>query len=422
VLVHTPGDEIRKVLALGGDDSILGVDLVEGHAQEQHRRFIELLRADGAEVLEFTDLLESAIAEARDAGAWLPWLGRVAPQLEPHHRRLDARALIGADDAFVYARGDHEDSFRPLVTPLKNLFFTRDLAVMTPRGIVLSHFVNQYRSFETSLTAFAFRWAPALDRYPIAFDARAAGLYLQGGDVIVADERTLIVGVNNLTQEAVAPRLARALKMDVVAVELLGEGVRPGERSVGDPWNGLRTCFLHLDSVINLLAPRMALSAPYFLEMAHVGADPLTEVLRGLLDRPDVPRDYLERSIRALARIGLVRLYRAGSGRQDADVRGLKLVDYLRDRGYTIHYVGGPPPEEGDVKHLVECVHRELRFQAANVLALGPGRVLAADGNEQTEAALQAAGIHVSTFPADALVRWHGGPRCMSMPLERTPS
>lgn len=426
VVVHTPGAETRKILAFddgNGSHSMLGIDLIADEVVEQHRRFTALLREDQVEVLEFTSLLDEAIVHARDSRQLAPWLQSNAPTLAEHAVDLDAAMLVGSGDSLVYGTTNRGRRFRPRLGPLRFLFFTRDLAVMTPRGIVLCNLGPTYREFEAKLTAFVFRWCPRLNRIPIVFDAQAARIHLQGGDLIVADERTLLLGVNNLSDESAAPALARALGMDVVAVELRGDSSERdrGNRSPG--WTPLRTNFLHLDTVFNLVAPRVGLAAPYFLEASHAGQDPLTEVLRGVAAESRSMSRGLEASARALTKIGFVRLYRAHDGVLDPDVRGLKLVDYLVARGgYTIHHVGGLPPAERDVKHFVESVHRELRLQAANVLATRPGSVIAADGNTATAETLRAAGIQVRPFPASELTRWHGGPHCLSLPLERTRS
>jgi arginine deiminase len=114
-----------------------------------------------------------------------------------------------------------------------------------------------------------------------------------------------------------------------------------------------------------------------------------------------------------------VRLYRAGSGDEDASVHDLKLVDYVRQRGYDVTFVGGAPPDTPDFEYLIEVVLREHALQAANVVATGPGRVIAFEGAARTHAALAAAGVHVSTFDARELWPWNGGPHCLTLPLER---
>jgi arginine deiminase len=305
-----------------------------------------------------------------------------------------------------------------LTVPLKFLFYVRDVAVMTPRGLIVANLGSRNRAFETDLFRFALRWSPALQPYRIAFDAHKERLYLQGGDVIVADERTLLVGVGNLTEDSAARLLAQKLRMDVISVQMPG-GARFKKEGPFAHWNGLRLKFLHLDTIFNLTGPRSAVAVPYFLEAAHAGSDPLTRVLLGAADQREVDGPSMEHLAASLAQVGNVKRYKAHTGELDPAVQGLKLVDYLRTLGYEITYIGGDPPEGDAAKHVVESVLRELRFQGGNVVALGPKRLVACEGNAQTLAALRRDGCEALTFPADELVRWHGGAHCMTLPLER---
>ena len=55
-----------------------------------------------------------------------------------------------------------------------------------------------------------------------------------------------------------------------------------------------------------------------------------------------------------------------------------------------------------------------------NVLALGPRRALALDGNPQTRRRLEAAGVDVSVYAGEELSRkGEGGPTCLTLPLQR---
>lgn len=419
VLVHEPGPETRKTLTIAGvDHPLQSIDLLGPEAAEQHRGLVDRLRRGGAEVLHFRDALQSALDAAREADALGEWLEASAPNLVDHERELDAPALLGARDDFVYRDDGDARCVRPLTYPLKFLLYIRDLAVMTPRGLVLANFSNRNRQFEGSLLRFMLHWSEALRGYPVALDAAREGVFLQGGDVIVADERTLLVGVGNLTSESAARRLAQRLDMEVLAVQLPGGARFRGEGPHGQG-NGLRLKFLHLDSIFNLTGDRSAVAVPYFLEAAHAGRDPLTLMLRGLAEQPDVDRDYMARLIASLAEVGTVRGFKARTGRPDPPAKGRKLLDVLRDRGYSISYIAGDPPERDAVKHVVEHVLHEVRFQGGNVVALRPGHVLACDENPLTLAALRGHRIDVTTFPADELVRWHGGAHCLTLPLER---
>jgi arginine deiminase len=62
---------------------------------------------------------------------------------------------------------------------------------------------------------------------------------------------------------------------------------------------------------------------------------------------------------------------------------------------------------------------REQWADAANVLALRPGVVIAYDRNVTTNDALERNGITVLPTPSAELSRGRGGPRCLSCPLLR---
>jgi arginine deiminase len=421
VLVHEPGPEARKAMTVSAAvHPFQSVDLLGPDAPAQHAAMVARLREAGAEVLTFLGVLDSAIVAARAAGQFAPWLGRHAPELAEREAELDAAGLIGARDELVYHADPREGGLRMLVHPLQYLLYVRDLAVMTPRGLVLSNLINKNRRYEVDLFRLALRWSPELAGYPVALDAGREGVLLQGGDLIVADERTLLLGVGNLTEESAAKRMAQKLEMDVVAVQL------PSAGRVRKSWpfadgNGLRIKFLHLDTIMSLVGPDAAVAVPYFLEADFAGRDPLANLLRSMADEPGNEGPPLHKLADSLVDVGLVRLYRAGSGSLDPAVEGLKLVDYLRHRGYRVTFVGGdrPASEALAAKHMVESVLHEARFQAANVLALGPNRLVAPSENALTVEALRAQGVEVRTFPAGELVHWNGGAHCLTLPLER---
>lgn len=217
------------------------------------------------------------------------------------------------------------------------------------------------------------------------------------------------MGVGNRSEEAAARRLALRLKMDVLAVSM-----PPAEART--PVNGL---FLHLDTVCTLVAEKKVLTVPWFFEAEHAGRDPLTRMLRGLGKQAKATASNLEKMAAAVKDLGRVRLFQAGTGQQDGSIGELKLVDWLRKNGYEVVFVGGAPPASGVEKHAVETVLPEMRRQASNVVALGPGKVIAYGGNPRTRQALADAGVEVLTFDGLEIMRNGGGPHCLTQPLER---
>ncbi len=409
VLVHAPGAETIKDLGLAyGPLRFLGGNGNE-RAAEEHAAMTALLRNAGAEVLTVTDALDSAVKAAREAGALNTWLRGWAPQLIPVSSRLNGAALLGAVDEFVY-HNDPEGNFAPLTDPAASFYWTRDSAVMTPRGVAICKFSNDARTPESTLVRFAYEWSPLLKRYPIVFDASEERVHMEGGDIMVVSPRMIWMGTGNRSQESAAKRLALRLDMDVLAVAM-----PPAEQRT--PINGL---FLHLDSVCTLVAEKTVLTVPWFFENAQSGRDPLTRMLQGLARQPRTAAADLEKMAATLKNLGQVKLFKAGSGQQDTSLGDLKLVDWLRKNGYSVVFAGGTPPSGGLEKYAAEVVLPEMRRQASNVVAVAPGKVIAYGGNPKTRQALVEAGVEVLIFDGHEIMRNSGGPHCLTQPLERT--
>ena len=62
---------------------------------------------------------------------------------------------------------------------------------------------------------------------------------------------------------------------------------------------------------------------------------------------------------------------------------------------------------------------REHWNMGSNTLTIAPGSIVVYDRNEVTNELLARAGIKVHPVPAAELVRGRGGPRCMSMAINR---
>jgi dimethylargininase len=70
---------------------------------------------------------------------------------------------------------------------------------------------------------------------------------------------------------------------------------------------------------------------------------------------------------------------------------------------------------------VVEVPEEEFASQGPNVLALGPRRALALDGNLETRRRMERAGVDVAVYRGDEISRkGDGGPTCLTRPLLRT--
>lgn len=420
VIVLSPDkDEIKETYNLYADSPVLSLGYWDGMAG-QHGVFSDLLRNRGIRVLDLVDLLEDAIANARKEGRLESALAGIFPgefsRLKDELPRITARALLGRDPGFFF-RYDEKGSLAPLVPTSGAFFFTRDFAVSTPRGIIVTNSRPRWRKHEHLLGKFIFRFARELAAFPIAFDAEAEGVRCDGGDIIVKDERTIMMGIGNFSDREAAAMIARKLDMDVIGVSM---------PSMDRP-SGANFEIMHLDTVFNFVDRKKVLTVPYFFLMKYAEANPVARYFRAVRNRayPELAKgEYdlpisLDAAIEAVPKVGWITLFAAGTG--EAKDLGQKLGDYLLDQGYEIIPVGGEREGLREDDYIDNRVLYELGLQAANVVQLGPGTVVAYAHNRFTNGALRKKGVNVLTFEGKYLADFMGGPHCLTMPLGRRP-
>ena len=84
--------------------------------------------------------------------------------------------------------------------------------------------------------------------------------------------------------------------------------------------------------------------------------------------------------------------------------RAGRLMELLAERGIEI----------------VEVPDEEFESMGSNVLALGPRRALALEGNDETRRRMERAGVEVVTYRGDHISRLgDGGPTCLTRPILR---
>lgn len=382
---------------------------------KDHAVMRSLLEKSGAEVLTFEDVLDEAIDAARAQGKFRTWLRASVPTLSSEEMKVTAAELMGAARERLYPR-DEDGNYQHLVDA-DSVLWPRDVAVMLPSGLLICNFTSEHRDFSAQLMRFAAEYSPALARYPVVFDAIEEQVLVEGGDVQVINEDTLLMGVGYRSEPSAARHLARRLSMNVIAVKLRkAEYVKrpPKEAPLG-----LATMFMHLDTCCTHVNDKHVIVLPWFFENEAVGKNPFVRLLKGIARHPHVKEEDAEEALSWLVEMGKVQRYLAGSGEIDPSVTDVKLVDYLRSEGYRISYVGGPPPPDADMDYFFDVVWREHLFQAANVVATSPGHILSYDHCPKTHEALRAAGIDVQVFPGSNLRRGYGGPHCLTLPLER---
>lgn len=384
VLVHRPGRELERITPRNREELRFDDILWTERAQEEHDEFTSVLRDRGITVLELETLLGRAldVPEARDQvlratiraatlGPRLSW--EVGMWLEALPGLELAKLCIGgvafrdlpfASASLPAATGGPDDLVIP---PLPNSYFTRDPSTWVGTGVVLSAMAQRVRRREVSHLEAIYRHHPDFVALgpPIFGDDRPGTAGVEGGDLLVLAPGVLVAACGGRT---------RSGTVEALAAELFAAGAAHEVLAVQLPeTNGE----LHLDSL--------------FTQVDHdafvVYAD-LVERLPTYALRPSsgdrVRIDEEEHLFAAVARVlgvGALRLYDLGDDALSSE--------------------------------------REQASHGSNVLAIGPGQVIAYERNVSSIARLREAGVDVIAVPGSELGRGHGGPRCMCAPLAR---
>jgi arginine deiminase len=442
ILLHTPGEEIRRMTPglrqqLLFDD-ILYLELAR-REHEAFRRLMSIVVPEGG-VLEVVDLLTEVLADELIRRQLIDDVCALDGLNEDVRYRLLGTApehlaeclLAGWEKPAAGGSLAHAlDTYPYSMPPAPNMMFMRDPAVVVGDGLVLAQMARPARRREPLLMRYIFTRHPLFAaggaEPPLWFDRLGSeqirslrgngdqdAYTVEGGDILVVRPDLLLIGASERTSNEGIDMLARELRRRGSPVRTIYAVIMPKQRST-----------MHLDTIFTFLSRDECLVYP-----------PL--ILPGGGEQ-----------------VGIVRLTRDSRGVLCAETERRSLIACLEDElGRPIHAIPC-----GGTSRLYQ--DREQWTDGANAFALRPGLILGYERNEQTFHALHGAGYTV--VAQEDLVRWEpvmhapegghwvedtariaeirehperkyaigisglelsrarGGPRCMTMPLERAP-
>ena len=258
------------------------------------------------------------------------------------------------------------------VSPMPNLYFTRDPAVCIGNGISLNRMKEPARRKESFFMKFILENHEMFKdiKVPIWLN-RDYRYSIEGGDILVLNKNVLAIGISSRTTAAAIEHIAKNLFAHgsditkVLAVNI------PKKRA-----------FMHLDTVFTMLDHNMFSIHPWILDKDG-------NIDSYILEKGETP-DTL--SIKPFTNIG----------NSLKEVLGVDEIEFL-------------PCAGGDII----ASAREQWSDGTNTLAIAPGVVVTYDRNYITNRIFRRKGLEVIEVPSAELSRGRGGPRCMSMPIFR---
>ena len=402
VLVHLPGREI-DLMVPPMMNQLLFDDILYGQvAREEHRRFQQLIRFVADEIVELQDLLEEIFEDSdvkfeivRDLARRNHFSRRLM------HRLLEQPPATLADTLISGIPSEDEQSGElPKfdIFPVPNLFFMRDPQIVIGKRVVISSMATNARRRESLLSKYVFEHHKRfrgedgllVDLMGSETPKRKAPT-LEGGDILVARRDVLLVGLSERTNDAAIRQLIEALKASDTGVRTVLIVELPKQRS-----------FMHLDTVFTFTSRNECLIYP---PVILPGGSQCAKVVKADLSKKTIAYSDQKSLLGALKKL-----------RFDLDAincGGQRAVDQ----------------------------QREQWTDGANAFTLAPGIILMYERNVKTAEELAAHGYHIIyeddlllgrveletwtdkkyalQIPGHELSRARGGPRCMTMPIER---
>lgn len=390
VMLHRPGQELEHLVPEDLERLLFDDIPYLKTAKIEHDMFAEIMRGQGVEVVYLEDLtvdvlknpekkeqfVREFIAEGGASAA------KVRDQLYEYLINIeDEKELVLKTMSGIRASELNVKMSCPLVSlvkkesqflldPIPNLYFTRDPFACIGNGVSLNRMYSRTRRRETLYGKYILKYNPDFaGKVPFYYD-RDMDFSIEGGDILNLSNKVIAIGISQRTTPEAIELLAQNIFVDKASeIETIIALDIPAVRA-----------FMHLDTVCT--------QVDYDKFTIHPG---IMQTLRIFEIKPGDRKGQLKVT------------------ESDAMLSDI-LAKYLELDKVTLIKCGGKDRIASE---------REQWNDGSNTLCIEPGKVVVYDRNYVTNEILRQHGIEVLEMASSELSRGRGGPRCMSMPLER---
>ncbi|MDP6685277.1 MAG: arginine deiminase family protein [Candidatus Marinimicrobia bacterium] len=414
VIIHSPGIEHHYTLPentfewtkdkngkmIHNPDYLLFDDLISpSQMNDEHSQLVTVLKSYTGDnhTIQFCDLLMDVVDNNAAKSELLDQCLFLDSELYKTDISMDKNMLLDLDSPqflnVILSGRWKNDHIQPVLKwPLPNLIFTRDIAVMIGNTVLLTWAKRNVRKREMLLTKFIFQHHPLLKNIPkFDFHKFHPNLSIEGGDIIIFDDSTLFIGLSERnSKEAIDSILPLCYEKgfdQIIVVDL------PKTRTI-----------MHLDTIFSRISETDILVYPPLFHQKVIKGQPISFY-------------YLEKNQSIF----------------DGIPEHHSLEHCLKYLGFNMNpvYCGGNEPIFQE---------REQWSDGANAFTLEPGKIISYARNHETLKELEKSGYKsvdavkfctdknrwlsykgklTITIDSAELPRGRGGPRCLTLPMDR---